>query len=1493
MSDALWAARLGDGLEHSSMMADILGGVLEVAAYAAIGSLATMAVVAATGITVATGGLGACVLGAVVGVIVGLAMSRTGADRGLTDLCETIANGLFPPTVQATILTGSTNTLINSIPAARAAGAVPSQMNPLRSLDSEQEDAENEEAPHTGPNLMSVGKPEESGFLDMAKGFFSQLWQPTVAEPVPGAVPKPLDLVTCMKHPPMPPQFLAEGSEKVSINGQPAVRSGDRSTCEAKVVSSGMVSSNVTIGGDSVVVREIRSGKTPGVGLALTVLMMLKGGKGKFRANLPCMLLSAVNGYVVSQVTGALNNAMSGSPNPVHAATGAKVLGGEDELDFVLPGVLLIDWQRFYNSRDERQHSLLGAGWSVPYEISVQIEPHPDGGERLIYTDEQARRIDMGAIALGGAVFSPGEGLAVRRNDNGQLLIESDDGLYRLFEPTLADPARLRLSQLGDRNDNRIYLDYNAAGKLIGLRDTLDLVQVELTYSAQWPERVQHVERLFADQQREVLVSYDYDALGNLAEVRDALGQVQRRFAYDAGQRMAEHQLPTGMRCFYEWAQVDSVEWRVVRHWTDEGDSYTFDYDLRNGITRVIDGLQRISVRHWNAQQQITEYTDTLGNTWRFNWSDERQLLSATDPLGGQYQYSYDEAGNLSETLDPLGRRESVLWLELWSLPLVETDAAGNNWSYRYDQRGNCIAETDPLGQVTQYRYDERGQTIEIIDATGKHKTLEWNDLGQLIEHVDCSGYPTRFSYDRHGYLQVVTDALGERTRYEHDRQGRLLHCQLPDERIEQYLRDGSGQLIGYVDPAGHATRYQYDRLGRVRQRVDAAGRSVQFSYDAYGRLQALTNENAESYRFTWDAGDRLTQQQDLDGSGRRYTYDALDSVIRLEYTPAPFGNGLAVVPDEPVAPIVHTLERDAAGRLIAKVTDDGRTAYLYNPVDQLTGVAFTSHAGEEQSLSFTYDALGQLLEEQSAAGSLKYRYDELGNLSQTQLPDGRWLNQLYYGSGHLHQINLDGQVISDFERDRLHREVLRTQGQIITRSEYDRSGRLRSRKRRLASQSPILPAAVQKHFDFDPADNLIGRLDQQPRGDHRQLLHYDATGRIVASQDNAQGQNETFAYDAAANLLDGPPKSAGLVVHNKLLTYQDKRYRYDAFGRMIEKRSGSQRVQRFIYDAEHQLIEVRNHGGARDTVVKMAYDPLGRRIAKTEHDEHGFPLGETRFTWDGMRLLQEKKHSQTSLYVYPDSGYEPLARIDGTGALQKVRYYHNDLNGLPEQLTENDGQTVWQARYRVWGNTVEEIREPYYIEEQNLRFQGQYLDRETGLHYNTFRFYDPDIGRFTTPDPIGLAGGLNLYQYAPNPIGWVDPWGWSPSSALDRSLGGVVGDNMQAQHVIPVQVWNRHEGFLNRIGMDGTRDKASNGLLMPDSEAKAKVIGRKVHHNGSHKDYSDLVDEKLKRISKRYSRKEISRAQARQHVESLQRSLRKKTVSGKIRTKSSTGRLC
>ncbi|NWE42404.1 RHS domain-containing protein, partial [Pseudomonas yamanorum] len=96
---------------------------------------------------------------------------------------------------------------------------------------------------------------------------------------------------------------------------------------------------------------------------------------------------------------------------------------------------------------------------------------------------------------------------------------------------------------------------------------------------------------------------------------------------------------------------------------------------------------------------------------------------------------------------------------------------------------------------------------------------------------------------------------------------------------------------------------------------------------------------------------------------------------------------------------------------------------------------------------------------------------------------------------------------------------------------------------------------------------------------------------------------------------------------------------------------------------------------------------------------------------------------------------------------------------GTPQELTAPDGEIVWSAHYRAYGQLakldVNTVTNP-------LRFQGQYFDPESGLHYNRHRYYNPDVGRYLTPDPVKLAGGLNGYQYVPNPTGWVDPLGLS-----------------------------------------------------------------------------------------------------------------------------------
>ena len=108
---------------------------------------------------------------------------------------------------------------------------------------------------------------------------------------------------------------------------------------------------------------------------------------------------------------------------------------------------------------------------------------------------------------------------------------------------------------------------------------------------------------------------------------------------------------------------------------------------------------------------------------------------------------------------------------------------------------------------------------------------------------------------------------------------------------------------------------------------------------------------------------------------------------------------------------------------------------------------------------------------------------------------------------------------------------------------------------------------------------------------------------------------------------------------------------------------------------------------------------------------------------------------------------------------------------------------------------------------EQNLRFQGQYLDRDTGLHYNTFRYYDPDIGRFISPDPIGLNGGINLSSYAPNPVSWIDPWGWSCGNTNKNKPKFIFDSRAQqyrntsnGQFVSPSKLpWPSNDGFVTR----------------------------------------------------------------------------------------------
>ncbi|PJK11255.1 hypothetical protein CO608_02010 [Lysobacteraceae bacterium NML08-0793] len=249
-------------------------------------------------------------------------------------------------------------------------------------------------------------------------------------------------------------------------------------------------------------------------------------------------------------------------------------------------------------------------------------------------------------------------------------------------------------------------------------------------------------------------------------------------------------------------------------------------------------------------------------------------------------------------------------------------------------------------------------------------------------------------------------------------------------------------------------------------------------------------------------------------------------------------------------------------------------------------------------------------------------------------------------------------------------------------------------------------------------------------------------------------------------------------IQNNSIDTYNGAKFIYDDFGNTIHKEFADGRTQNLYYDLFDRLVRVETFKKNAETgtwekeVWKFEYDALDRRIAKCRELSDGLKADETEFVWDESRLLQEVYKNGRYTYIYTDQdSYEPLAQIHNyTNAEYETfvewNYFHCDQIGIPREMTDKDGRLLWFGEYDAWGKLVKETNVTGTAH-QPFRLQNQYCDRETELHYNFFRYYDPDVGRFVNQDPIGLWGGENLYQFALNMGSWIGPLGLAASAKV------------------------------------------------------------------------------------------------------------------------------
>jgi len=303
----------------------------------------------------------------------------------------------------------------------------------------------------------------------------------------------------------------------------------------------------------------------------------------------------------------------------------------------------------------------------------------------------------------------------------------------------------------------------------------------------------------------------------------------------------------------------------------------------------------------------------------------------------------------------------------------------------------------------------------------------------------------------------------------------------------------------------------------------------------------------------------------------------------------------------------------------------------------------------------------------------------------------------------------------------------------------------------------------------FDQSARLTVANPGQPK---EQTYTYDANSNLTSIQaPSIPWHNRTFTYDVLNRLTEaeGPYGTIDYTYDGvgnrltKVVNSQTETYSYLTGTNLLQDVTGTETItyfydangnitgmgdKTFTYNQNNRLIRVEEDS---DVLGEYTYNGLGQRVIKEvdgvttvfHYDFNGNIVGESN-----------SSGSFTTEYLYRGKGR--VAKVDvGTGTMS---YYLNDRLGTPLLMTDETNTVIWEGVYKPFG---EADVNPNSSVVNNHRFPGQYYDQETGLHYNYHRYYDPRTGRYITPDPIGLSGGLNLFVYGKdNPINLIDLFG-------------------------------------------------------------------------------------------------------------------------------------
>ncbi|WP_329149414.1 DNA/RNA non-specific endonuclease [Streptomyces sp. NBC_01456] len=1076
--------------------------------------------------------------------------------------------------------------------------------------------------------------------------------------------------------------------------------------------------------------------------------------------------------------------------DPVDVASGEMLL---QQTDLALPGVLPLLVSRTHLST-YRYGQFFGPSWASTLDERLEADDRGrvswarDDGSILAYphlptagSDEPVWPEEGPRLPLTCAETGTTGGTTYRVSD-------PHTGLVCTFAGDPADDSGLYwLTRWHDRNGNDVTVSRLADG-----------TPTTLTHSGGYHATLEcplgRVTRLTVTTPEgpvEVM-SYGYDDAGNLTHVTNSSGKALE-FTYDDRSRITAWTDRNDSTYRYVYDDVN----RVTETVGPEGYlSSRWNYDPDRRRTHYTDACGATTVYQLNDLHQVTAETDPLGHTITSEWDRYDALLARTDPLGNTTRFEYDRAHNPTVIELPDGSRSTATYNEL-NLPLSSTGHDGTTWHSEYDERGNLTTVTAPDGTTNRFTHHRNGAIASATDPAGAEVAYEVDGAGLPLAVGNPAGHRATIARDAFGRPTTITDPLGAITRAVWTVEGHLSERTAPDGRTERLTWDGEGNCRSRTDATGATTTFEYTHFDKVAAQTTPDGVRHTFAYDAELRRTRITNPQGLTWDYTYDRAGNAIAESDFDDREVAYERDGLGRVV--SHT-TPLGEEI-------------TFRYNSAGELVEKNAAGAVTSYAYDAAGALVRAASPT-----STLEFERDLLGRIVAETVDGRTTRFTYDLLGRRTSRTTPTDAVTELTYDENGNRDTLTAGGHRLN-FAHDVLGRELERVWGTatspVTATTAWDPSGR--SVAHSLATPGRTLRA---RSYTYRADDRLIATADSATG--LRRDMELDPVGRPLTV--TSEGWTESYAYDGAGNQTEAAwPDRAHRAEARGARTYTGTRiqaaggvrYEHDAAGRMVlrQKRRLSKKPDtwRYEWDAEDRLTACTTPDGTR---WHYTYDPMGRRTAKYRMAEDGRSAVEAvHFTWDGTRLAEQTDTTTGVTLTWEHDGHRPLTQLERKPKSQGAydsRFFAivTDLVGTPTELVDEQGGIAWRSRTTMWGTTAHH-RDATAV--TPFRFPGQYEDPETGLHYNYLRHYDPESGRYTSPDPLGLAPAPNPVAYVDDPQTWCDPLGLAPCDESNITWKDANGKNPRVNY-LPLDSLNRPTGMTAKLdgSMMGGKTKPS-----------------------------------------------------------------------------------